>query len=282
MTHSLTCTVLVDDVAGPAGILAEHGLSFWIDADGFRILFDSGQGKAIWDNARLLGIDLKDADAVAISHGHYDHTGGLARLVSECRKANIYLHPGAVSSRFSRSSDGSIRSIGMPPRAAESLAERADAVRWTRAAAELHPGIFVTGEIPRDTPPEAPTDRFFLDRECRVPDPFIDDQALVVDTREGAVIFLGCSHAGVGNTLSRALALSRTGKLRAVFGGMHLAEAPQEKLERLADRITLLDPRFIGPGHCTGRHANVYLKNRFSAACTVIRTGMSFKSHEHF
>ena len=279
---ALRITTLSENTARIGDFIGEWGLSILVETEDARVLLDTGKGLSAVYNADTLGIDLGNVDKIVLSHGHYDHTGGLARLVSECRKANIYLHPGALSSRFSRSSDGSIRSIGMPPRAAESLAERADAVRWTRAAAELHPGIFVTGEIPRDTPPEAPTDRFFLDRECRVPDPFIDDQALVVDTREGAVIFLGCSHAGVGNTLSRALALSRTGKLRAVFGGMHLAEAPQEKLERLADRITLLDPRFIGPGHCTGRHANVYLKNRFSAACTVIRAGMSFKSYEHF
>lgn len=280
--RSLTIAVLADDVAGSGGFQAEHGLSFWIDADGFRLLFDSGQGEALWRNARLLGIELRNVDAVAISHGHYDHTGGLARLVSECRKAVFYLHPGAAATRFSRSADGSTRSIGIPPRAAELIAERGEVFRWTRTMTRLHPRIFVTGEIQRAAPPEAPTNRFYLDRECLSPDSVIDDQALGIETDEGTVAILGCSHAGVENTLSSVLSHSRAGKLRALFGGMHLAEAPLAGLERLADRLEELSPRMIGPGHCTGRCANVYLKNRFSDACTVIRAGMVFKSHEHF
>jgi len=268
-------TILVDDVKGPELVQAEHGLSIWIEAAGLRVLFDAGQGSAARDNARLLGIDLAEADAVAISHGHYDHTGGLSCILPDCRKARLFLHPEALQPRYSRSIDGGARSVGYPHQAEELWAGRSGGIAWTQTVTHINPSIFVTGEIPRTASPESPTGRFFLDSGCRAPDPLADDQALVVDTDEGAIVILGCSHAGVGNTLSYALGKSKSGMLRAVIGGMHLCDAPQEEIVRLADLFEKLSPTLVCPCHCTGQQAKEVFRHRFPEAYREGYTGLT-------
>ena len=86
-------TILVDNRAGE-GLLAEHGLSLWIEADGKRILFDTGQG-ALEFNARVLGVDLGETDALVLSHGHYDHTGGIPAVLRVARNVEIFSIPGS-------------------------------------------------------------------------------------------------------------------------------------------------------------------------------------------
>jgi 7,8-dihydropterin-6-yl-methyl-4-(beta-D-ribofuranosyl)aminobenzene 5'-phosphate synthase len=266
LIRALALTVLVDDDPGPAGGRGEHGFSVWVDADHFRILFDSGAGARIEENARQMGIALAEADAFAVSHGHSDHTGGSSVVLSVCGKARFYLHPGALRERYALSAKGIVHPAGFPLHVGEALGSRQDRVHWTNGVTHLHPAVFVTGEIPRTTQPEAPGGRFFLDPQCSVPDPLTDDQALVIDTTGGAVVVLGCSHAGVRNTLSWALAHSQTGKLRAMVGGMHLLEAFPEALSHVGDTLERLGPELICPCHCTGEGAKEYLARRFPKA----------------
>jgi 7,8-dihydropterin-6-yl-methyl-4-(beta-D-ribofuranosyl)aminobenzene 5'-phosphate synthase len=271
--RSLRFTVLVDDLPGAADLKAEHGLSIWIEADHFRVLFDTGPGTTALENARRLGLDPAEIDAVAISHGHNDHTGGMQATMAACQKAHVFLHPSALRERYSQSADGTVRSAGFPLGAGELFATRKEYVHWTNAVTHLQPAVFMTGEIQRILPPEAPPGRFFLDTECRTADTLVDDQALAFETADGVVVFLGCSHAGVYNTVACALSASRSGRLRAIVGGMHLSKAPLEAVALLADRIEKLHPQLICPCHCTGDAARDYLKGRFPGAFQEVRTG---------
>ena len=194
--RNLRFTILVDDSPGAGELKAEHGLSFWIEADHFRVLFDTGRSTAALENAQRLGLEPAEIDAVAISHGHDDHTGGMLGILDACQKADLFLHPAALRERYSRSVDGTVRAAGFPLGAGELFATRKEYVHWTNAVTHLQPAVFMTGEIPRGIPAEALTDGFFLDAECRTPDPLLDDQAIAFETADGVVVFLGCSHAG--------------------------------------------------------------------------------------
>ena len=96
-----TITVLVEDTAGSPGLIGEHGLSLWIDTGRHRVLFDTGQGPALAPNARALNVNLGEADAIVLSHGHYDHTGGLPAAMQAAPAAKLFLHPAALERKFS-------------------------------------------------------------------------------------------------------------------------------------------------------------------------------------
>jgi len=270
---SLTLTVMVDDAAGPGPARAEHGLAILLEADRFRVLFDAGPGRLLEDNARQMGINLAEVDAVVLSHGHDDHTGGLLRVLSDCQKADLFFHPAALRERYIRSTDGKVRVCRFSLLAGDLLASRKDSIRWTATVTHLNPAVFVTGEIPRSAALEAPTNRYFRDPECTLADPFNDEQAPALETSAGVVVVLGCSHAGVENTIRCALSHSRSGTLRAVIGGMHLAEATQDGLARLADYLQGLGPKLICPCHCTGSRAKEYFQSRFPVAYRHVHAG---------
>ena len=107
-------TVLVENTAESPGLLAEHGLAFWIEAGSQCILFDTGQGNVLLNNAYRLGISLSRVDAIVLSHGHYDHTGGLADALRGNRPEAVYAHPAAMKPKFARNKDGTSREIGVP------------------------------------------------------------------------------------------------------------------------------------------------------------------------
>jgi 7,8-dihydropterin-6-yl-methyl-4-(beta-D-ribofuranosyl)aminobenzene 5'-phosphate synthase len=275
VVQSLRFTILLDDSAGDEDLRPMHGLSVWIEADHLRVLFDTGQGATAMENARRLGLEPAEIDAVAISHGHNDHTGGLPEVLSSCKKAHLFVHPAALRERYSRSADGTVRAAGFPLGAGELFAARKEYVHWTNAVTHMQPAVFMTGEIPRTRPTEAPAGGFFLDPECRTSDTLQDDQALAFETADGVVLFLGCSHAGVANTLACALRASQTGRLRAIIGGMHLSEASPEAIVSLGDAIEKLHPQLISPCHCTGDAAREHLARRFPEAFFELRTGSS-------
>jgi 7,8-dihydropterin-6-yl-methyl-4-(beta-D-ribofuranosyl)aminobenzene 5'-phosphate synthase len=264
--------LLADNAAGPRGLLAEHGLSLWLEAGGCRILFDTGQGLALGHNAEALGIPLARADAVVLSHGHYDHTGGLALLLLQGRRhLPVYAHPEAMSTRYVRR-DGEAREIGMPDEARQALA-RWGAFRSSRASLTVCGGVHLTGAIPRLTDFEEETGAFFLDGECREPDPLVDDQAAFVETRAGTVVLLGCAHAGVVNTLVRVESLTK-GTVHAVIGGMHLAGAGPERIAATVRALVDRDTRRVVPCHCTGLPATAALVRELGDRCTPGHAGL--------
>ena len=167
MIKRLRVTVLADNCVAARDLLAEHGLSMLIEADGRRILFDTGQGKVLRANADALGISLSPLDAVVLSHGHDDHTGGLAGLLREVSPSAIFLHPAAVQPKYAKSENPPHRSIGMPESSRQALDAVQDRIVWTRSATEVVPGVWCTGEIPRLPVNGQTATGFFLDADGR-------------------------------------------------------------------------------------------------------------------
>jgi 7,8-dihydropterin-6-yl-methyl-4-(beta-D-ribofuranosyl)aminobenzene 5'-phosphate synthase len=266
-------TVLVENTARGAGLLGEHGLAWWIDTGAHRVLFDTGQGMALVPNAARLGVDLTQADAIVLSHGHFDHVGGLAAALRAAPRAAVVLHPRAVEPKFTGADPAAARRLSIPFVETEAFRDAGRRVVATRAPAEVAPGIWATGEIPRMNDFEDTGGPFFLDAALTRPDPLADDQALYLPTPAGTIVLLGCAHAGVINTLAHITRLTGGAPVRALIGGAHLENASARRLEETVSALRAYRPQQMGFCHCTGLAAIQRLWAEFPGACVPVHAG---------
>ena len=274
MIQNIRITTLVENTASGAGLLAEHGLSFWIEYGDRRILFDTGQSDILIRNAKVLGINLAESDAIILSHGHYDHTGGLAAVLDIAAKAKIYLHPAAVEPKFSKKTAGA-ESIGMSDSARKAIKNRE--VIWTKTPTQIFPGVTVTGQVPRNSNFEDVGGAFFLDENCQKADKLVDDQTLFIETSKGLIIVFGCAHAGVVNILHYIADLTEKKQFYAALGGMHLLRASKDRIERTETVFRDYGLKKIGPAHCTGSDVTRRFWNVFPDRCFDNTVGTEVK-----
>ncbi|MBN2202013.1 MBL fold metallo-hydrolase [bacterium] len=273
---SIHITVLVNDTA-EEGLRPEHGLSLWIEAGNRRILFDTGQGGVLAQNARVLDVDLSTADYLVLSHGHYDHTGGVPVALEAGPAVQVFCHPGVFLRRYSIR-NGTAKPVHMPEDSRLSLeALPKNRLHVSAEPALIGPGIGTTGAVPRDTAREDTGGPFYLDPDGRRPDPLEDDGALWFSTQYGLVICAGCSHAGLINTLNRCRQVSGTRKIHAVIGGFHLQEASRDRLDRTVEALMSEPPDLMVPCHCTGENAVRRLTEAFVGRVRTCRAGMRFQ-----
>ncbi len=260
-------TILADNLAGE-GLVAEHGFALWIETDGRRVLFDTGQGNALAHNARALGIDLGEADALVLSHGHYDHTGGIPRLLFLTRKTEVYFHPGVFQPRYSIR-NGVPKPIGMPTGSAEAMEKHPpERLHRIQGPVTLFGRIGISGPIPRETGYEDTGGPFFLDPGGKHADPMDDDLALWILTGDGLVVCAGCCHSGVVNTLNHVRRVNDGQRIRAVIGGFHLGGASGSRIDQTLAALRSVGPDRIVPCHCTGEHAVASLRDAFGERTT--------------
>lgn len=248
----------------------EHGLSFWIEYFDKRILFDTGQSDILIQNAKTLGINLAEVNAIVLSHGHYDHTGGLLAVLDLAPKATIYLHSAAIEPKFSRKTSG-VKSIGMPEPVKAAIHNCK--VTWTEKPTQIFQGVTVTGQIPRVIKFEDVGGAFFLDKSCQKNDILLDDQTLVIESPKGLVVIFGCAHAGVINTLHRVADLSKIKQFYLVMGGMHLLNASKEQIEQTITVFREYKIQKIGIAHCTGASAVRRFSDAFQERCFSCSAG---------
>lgn len=275
MPEEVRITLLVENSVHRTGLQAEHGLACHLVFGGKQVLFDTGQTDLLLTNAQQLGLDLSRVDVIVLSHGHYDHTGGLAAMRRLAPEARIVLHPAATVPKFAAEPDGSSRSIGISETGRHALAT-AQVQICEEKPLEVVEGLFATGRIPRTTRLEDVGGRFFLDPACTRPDPILDDQALFFASREGTVVLLGCAHAGVINTLQHIESFTGSTKVAAVLGGMHLLHASEERMRFTLEELGRRDIGELAPMHCTGWTPSLRLWNAFPGRCKPGGVGTVF------
>ncbi len=280
--EGLTVSFLVEDSVHRTGLFAEHGLSVFIKRGGNSVLFDTGQSDLLFHNAKIMGIELGGVMKVALSHGHYDHTGGLLEVLRHAPEAAVCAHPALFGRKFYREKDGAWRKTGIPFSQKE-VEESCCSLRLESSPQEIAPGIFLTGEIPREADLEEPASHFFAaEDDEKKPDPLLDDQALVADTPAGLVVILGCAHGGVVNTLHHVRRLFPRRQIALVAGGTHLFDAPAERIRQTVDALRKLGVGRVVAGHCTGWKACCLLSEALADSFLPLEVGMVLKEGDNW
>lgn len=248
-------TTLIENSPGEhKALVSEHGLSFYIEKDGHCLMFDTGQSGAFLKNCEQLLLDPTNVEYVVLSHGHYDHSGGLRPLAEVTTDFNLVLGQGFFGKKY-----------GDNTNSREYLGNNFDQhflddkeIAYTFAeedVTEIISGIYVIANFPRTHEDEIINSRFTLFREGAFqPDPFDDEIALAIDSPHGLILILGCSHPGMKNMVDHTVEL--LGKpIYAILGGTHLVESDQQSMGLSLDYLNKNILEIIGVSHCTGKPA---------------------------
>lgn len=231
----------------------EHGLSLYLESQGHRLLFDMGQTDLFAENAQLLEVDLSTVEAAVLSHGHYDHGGGLARFLQINHHAKVYASTHAFEPHYNARN----RNIGLNPPDQSRMV-------YVEESTTILPGFTL------HTLPQPPVDTAGLQRMedgCLVPEDFRHEQYLLVEEDGKRILFSGCAHKGI-------VQIARAFRPDVLIGGFHLSKIQDESvLDTIADALLTLPTRYY-TGHCTGTEQFGYLKRKMGARLENLSTGV--------
>jgi len=277
MTTHPRLTILCENTVGkPLQAIGEHGFACLIETAAGRYLFDTGQGTGILHNARLLQIDLGHLDGIILSHGHFDHGGGLLQVLEQCGETEIHAHPDIFSTRFW---------VGRYERRANGLPYHrhdAEAAGGTfilsRTFRQLCQGIWLSGEVQALDPTRQGDPALQCESATGelIRDPLTDDLSVLIESRRGPVLLTGCAHAGLPDIIRHVLQHSGHKELYAVIGGLHLAPADDAHFDAVVSALRTAGVRRIGVAHCTGLKRSAELNALFPEAIFYANVGSTF------
>jgi 7,8-dihydropterin-6-yl-methyl-4-(beta-D-ribofuranosyl)aminobenzene 5'-phosphate synthase len=258
-------------LSGRATCSAHHGLSLLITAHvgsaRHTVLFDAGPEAATFlRNVDILGADLSAVESVVLSHGHWDHAGGLVAAIEAISRArhpyrvDCFVHPGMFAARGMQRPNGDILAFEAVPHPDALANAGADVVNTVAAQVIAGGACYVSGEIPRVTAYEAGFPGHVRRRpqdDSWEPDPLImDERFLAVQLKDkGQFVFSACSHAGLVNVLTQAASIFPSVPLYGVMGGLHLSGATERVIPQTVADLKQFGLKLLAPGHCTGWRA---------------------------
>ncbi|MBE9514427.1 MAG: MBL fold metallo-hydrolase, partial [Chloroflexi bacterium] len=262
----------------------QFGTAFLIDCKtagaGKNILFDAATcAEPILHNMRILGLDpKKDIDMVAISHCHFDHTGGLVGVLREAEKKDIPIIAHPDVSRTVVLMESYLWSVGLNTENSKEGIEQAGG-KWilSRDPLKLAPGVLTSGEVERKFEKKVTLDSYNLEDGRLVKDEILDDMALYFATEEGLVVVSSCSHAGIVNMVMQGTRLTGDKRVRAVIGGFHLLDADRERVELTVKTLKDMGVEKVYTGHCTGLKAEAAFLDSFGDRFEELYSGKVIK-----
>lgn len=262
----------MEDTACAPDFVCEHGLSFYIETGGSKLLFDMGQSDLFLKNAAALGADLSAVDTAFVSHGHYDHGGGLAAFLKVNDHAPVYVHEKAFEPHFSRKPEG-VKPIGLD----DTLAEN-PRLRRVAGVTQVSDTLTLFSDIAgADCVPTGNRTLYERENGTYVPDRFLHEQSLIVREGDKTVLLTGCAHRGVVNICARAKELLGRDP-DVVIGGMHLfspstgKSEPDENIRAVAERLAQTNSRYY-TCHCTAPHAYDVLRETLGERIAFLSAG---------
>jgi len=270
---TVTVTTLVENTSGIPSLYGEWGQSLFIEADGLRILFDTGPTRHVIDNAKKLSIALETADKIVLSHGHYDHTGGLKDVLALIQSSGnkpdgieVIGHTDIFQEKYFYTKGFPARKISIPFTRAE-LEALGARFNLSDKPVTLSENIITTGEVRVSVDYEQIDPALHVkDEEDYVPDPLTDDLSLIIRTEKGLIILLGCAHRGMIITILHAQEITGVKQIYAVIGGTHLVSADKTRMEQTVKALKSFNISKLGVSHCTGLKSGAVLANEFGSA----------------
>jgi len=273
-------TIICENSVSVKGGVGEHGFAAYVETERGNFLFDTDRGDGLIPNLLRFDRDPLSIQKIILSHGHHDHTGGLASILELLDGVEIMAHPDLFSIRYRISPrDGKEvrRFVGLKFQRAylESLGGRFTLEKNFR---EVTREMFLTGEVPRKNSFEKGDPNLFAEIEGKlVPDPLLDDQSVMIESPKGLVLLLGCAHAGMINILEHAIAKTGQERVFAIIGGTHLDFASPPQVEETIAVLKKFKVEHIGVCHCTGLKAASRLLAEFGGKFLFGRVGESLE-----
>jgi 7,8-dihydropterin-6-yl-methyl-4-(beta-D-ribofuranosyl)aminobenzene 5'-phosphate synthase len=259
-------TIICENTVGRRIGLGEHGFSAFIETERGNYLFDTGSGHSVVRNSLELNKDLRTIEKIFLSHGHFDHTGGLPEVLKLKGRVDVHAHADVFLDRIHVIKDNEKETkkfVGLPykKRYLESLGAH---FIFNKDFMEVEKAVFLTGEVPRKTSFEKPDPVLFSEIDGKTEqDIFSDDQSLILDTKRGLILVLGCAHSGMINIINYVIDKTGKEKFYAVLGGTHLDFLAPEQLEESIKMLKKMKIEKIGVCHCTGMRAAFRLQQEF-------------------
>lgn len=279
--------ILTENTVYKRGFLGEHGLSLWIETGKKRYLFDMGQSGVFLKNAGNMKLDMECLDGIILSHGHYDHCGGMTEWIGKQNsngkrlKIPVYVNERAFDRKYSRNpATGELLFGGIHENAKKWMKEQANLICTGAGCTEIAENVYILSKIPCITEFESVSARFLkeVSAEMRqsgeiIADTMEDEQLLVFREKQGLCVFAGCAHPGIINCLYYVQASFPGEHIHSLVAGMHLKGCSAKQLERTTASLQELKIDVTVPLHCTGILAIAAIREALGDKCVLAEVG---------